>query len=116
MNERTCEWCRWFVRHHSSDDSRRHLLPGQCRRYPPVLDNDDGFPGVSEQEFCGEWADRRLTAEQAERQDLVRQFALAIVQGVYADPRDVSIRPETAAAQAQTFAIALQEFIQEGQK
>ena len=78
MSERTCSGCRWFVRHHSSDDSRRHLLPGQCRRYPPVLDNDDGFPGVSEQEFCGEWADRSLTAKEAERRDLIRQFAVAI--------------------------------------
>ena len=86
MSERTCSGCRWFVRHHGGDDNRRHLLSGQCRRYPPVLDNDDGFPGVNEQEFCGEWADGRLTAEQAERQQRVKEFALAIVQGLFANP------------------------------
>lgn len=85
-SERTCNGCRWFVRNNGGDDTRRYLLPGQCRRYPPALDNDDGFPGVSEQEFCGEWADGRLTAEQAERQQRVKEFALAIVQGLFANP------------------------------
>jgi len=75
-----------FVRHHGGDDNRRHLLSGQCRRYPPVLDNDDGLLAVRPAEWCGEWADRRLTPEQAERQQRVKEFALAIVQGLFANP------------------------------
>ena len=110
MGERTCEGCRWFQKFTSQ-------TIGECRRHPPQHPQTQrGWLMVERGEFCGEWADKNTTPEQAERRELVRQFALAIVQGVYADPRDVSIRPETAAAQAQTFAIAMQEFLQEGQQ
>ena len=31
--------------------------------------------------MCGEWQDKNISPEQAERRELVRQFALAIVAG-----------------------------------
>ena len=31
--------------------------------------------------MCGEWADKLITPEQAERRELVQQFAVAIVAG-----------------------------------
>ena len=32
--------------------------------------------------MCGEWADKNITPEQAERRELVRRFALAIASGL----------------------------------
>ena len=41
---------------------------------------------VRREEWCGEWADAKLTAEQAKREELTIRFALAIVQGLFANP------------------------------
>jgi hypothetical protein len=30
-------------------------------------------------DFCGEWADKAITAEQEERREMVRQFAVALL-------------------------------------
>jgi hypothetical protein len=62
--------------------------------------------------MCGEWADKTITPEQAERSELVRQFAVAIVQGMYANPeeRDVNV-----ILLARRFADRLIESIQDGQ-
>jgi len=63
--------------------------------------------------MCGEWADKTITPEQAERRELVRQFAVAIVQGMYANPeeRDVNV-----ILMARRFADRLIESMQDGQK
>ena len=51
-------------------------LTGECRiRSVP----QDDFPKRSAAEDCGEWQDASITPEQAERRELVRQFAVAIV-------------------------------------
>ena len=72
MSERTCEGCRWW-----RYDMQYHGKPhGVCRRNPPV---GGEFPEVSGHSMCGEWADKNITQEQAERRELVRQFAVAIV-------------------------------------
>lgn len=68
---------------------------------------------VRRAEWCGEWADGTLTAEQAERQELTMRFALAIVQGVYANPEDTSAQ---VAKDAQLFAREFLETVQEGQQ
>ncbi len=51
---------------------------GVCRRNPPVSGE---FPEVHGDSVCGEWADAKISPEQAERRELVRQFAVAIVAG-----------------------------------
>ena len=37
------------------------------------------FSATFGNDMCGEWADKDITPEQAERRELIRQFALAIV-------------------------------------
>jgi len=59
MTKRVCGNCRWFV----GEDL--------CFRYPK--ENATG-----PNSFCGEWADASITPEQEERQELTRQFAVAI--------------------------------------
>jgi hypothetical protein len=105
MSERTCEGCRWW-----RYDMLYHGKPhGVCRRNPPVSGE---FPEVHGDSMCGEWADKTITPEQAERSELVRQFAVAIVQGMYANPeeRDVNV-----ILLARRFADRLIESIQDGQ-
>jgi hypothetical protein len=36
-------------------------------------------------DFCGEWADKAITAEQEERREMVRQFAVALTSGAVFD-------------------------------
>ena len=73
MSERRCKDCRWFLRYTSQEI-------GECRRYPPQHPQTQMlWPLVNQGASCGEWADRSVTAKEAERRDLVRQFALAIV-------------------------------------
>ena len=62
--------------------------------------------------MCGEWADKTITPEQAERSELVRQFAVAIVQGMYANPEE---RDANVILLARRFADRLIESIQDGQ-
>ena len=77
MSERTCEGCRWW-----RYDMLYHGKPhGVCRRNPPV---GGEFPEVRGDSMCGEWSDKNITPEQAEQRELVRQFAVAIVQGMCA--------------------------------
>jgi len=49
---------------------------GVCRRNPPV---NGEFSEVHGDSMCGEWADAKISPEQAERRELVRQFAVAMV-------------------------------------
>ena len=73
MSERRCEGCRWFHRFNSQ-------LIGECRRYPPQhLNTQRGWLMVEQSESCGEWQDKTITPEQAERRQLVKQFATALV-------------------------------------
>ncbi len=83
---------------------------GVCRRNPPV---NGEFSEVHGDSMCGEWADKTITPEQAERRELVRQFAVAIVQGMYAnlEERDVNV-----ILMARRFADRLIESMQDGQK
>lgn len=75
MSERRCEGCRWW-----RYDMQYHGKPhGVCRRQPPV---GGEFPEVSGDSMCGEWSDKNITPEQAERRELVRRFALAIASGL----------------------------------
>ena len=105
MSERRCEGCRWW-----RYDMQYHGKPhGVCRRNPPV---NGEFSEVHGDSMCGEWADKTITPELAERSELVRQFAVAIVQGMYANPeeRDVNV-----ILLARRFADRLIESIQDGQ-
>jgi len=49
---------------------------GVCRRNPPV---GGEFSEVRGDSMCGEWQDKNITPEEAERRELVRQFAVALV-------------------------------------
>ena len=72
MGKQRCEGCRWFLRYTSQDI-------GQCRRYPPTQNTEAGWLEVSHFDWCGEWQDGSITPEQAERRELVKEFAVAIV-------------------------------------
>lgn len=72
MKERRCEGCRWFLQHQSQSI-------GQCRRYPPTQNTEAGWLYVRVFDWCGEWQDKTITPEQAERRELVKQFAAALV-------------------------------------
>lgn len=72
MNRQRCEGCRWFLKYTGQSI-------GQCRRYPPTQIHGSGWLEVDEHDWCGEYADRNATSEEAKRRELVRQFALAIV-------------------------------------
>ena len=102
MIRRQCQNCRHFVRALGE-------LTGECRiRSVP----QDDFPKRAAGEDCGEWQDGRSTAGQHERRELVRQFALAIVEGVYANPDDVDVH---VMLQAKRYADRFIEAMQEGQ-
>ena len=91
MKRQRCEGCRWFLRYTGQDI-------GHCRRYPPTQNTEAGWLEVSEFDWCGEWQDASITPEQHERRELVRQFAVAIVEGWYASanrlPEDRFVWPE----------------------
>lgn len=106
MGKQRCEGCRWFLKYTSQDI-------GQCRRYPPTQNTETGWLEVSHFDWCGEWQDKNITPEQAERQELVKQFALAIVEGMYANPDDVDVN---VVRQAQRFADNFVEAFKEGQR
>ena len=73
MSGRTCGNCRWFLRYTSQEI-------GECRRYPPQHPQTQMlWPLVNQGASCGEWADRSVTAKEAERRELIRQFAVALV-------------------------------------
>ena len=72
MGKQRCESCRWFLGYTSQDID-------QCRRYPPTQNTEAGWLEVSHFDRCGEWQDKNITPEQAERRELVKQFAAALV-------------------------------------
>lgn len=81
MSKRTCDGCWHFL----SDTV--HGGYGLCRKAAPNYDGHS--PEVSPDSRCGEWQDKNITPEEAEKQDLIRQFALAIVQGWYASDNNI---------------------------
>ena len=89
MNERTCGNCRWW--RYDLEFSIDGFPLGQCRRDSPIQSLE--WPQVSSNDFCGEWADKSITPEQEERRELVRQFAMAIVQGVISHPTLKATQP-----------------------
>ena len=72
MTKQRCEGCRWFLRYTSQDI-------GQCRRYPPTQNTWAGWLEVSHFDWCGEWQDKTITADEAERRELIKHFAAALV-------------------------------------
>ena len=104
MKRQRCESCRWFLQYPSQSI-------GQCRRYPPTQNTEAGWLEVDAFDWCGEWQDKNITPEQHERRELVRQFALAIVEGVYANPDDVDVH---VMLQAKRYADRLLEAMKEG--
>jgi len=64
MNERTCGNCRWWKDGNTS-------MGNCCRRAP--------FETTWKTSFCGEWADKTITPEQEQRQELTRRFAVALI-------------------------------------
>lgn len=106
MAKQRCEGCRWFLRYTGQDI-------GQCRRYPPTQNAETGWLEVSHFDWCGEWQDGSITPEQAERRELMKQFAVAIVQGLCANPEDLSIN---VMRQAEAFVNDFYEAMQEGQQ
>ena len=91
MSERRCEGCRWW-RYDADYHGKPH---GVCRRHSPV---NGEFPEVFGDNTCGEWSDKNITPEQAERRELVRRFAVAITEGWYASanrlPENQFVWPE----------------------
>lgn len=85
MSERTCVNCRWWNRHSG-------LATGDCQKLPPNSVTGQ-WPATYEEDFCGQWADKTITPEQEERRELVRQFAMAIVQGVISHPTLKATQP-----------------------
>ena len=86
MGKQQCEGCRWFRR-----TDNEHDVFGQCRRFPPLHSQNTAWLAVRPEEWCGEWQDATITPEQAERRELVKQFALAIVQGMSANPEELDV-------------------------
>jgi hypothetical protein len=83
MTKRVCGNCHWFV----GEDL--------CFRYPK--ENATG-----PNSFCGEWADASITPEQEERQELTRQFAMAIMSTEYGG----DLRPDRVWSAAKLLAAA----------
>lgn len=106
MERKRCEGCRWFLRYNGQDI-------GQCRRYPPTQNTETGWLEVSHFDWCGEWQDKTITPEQAERRELMKQFAVAIAQGLCANPEDISIN---VMRQAEAFVNDFYEAMQEGRQ
>ena len=71
MSERTCGNCRWWQ--YDRDWANKQV--GQCRQSASAL------PEVYNTDFCGQWADKTITAEQEQRREMVRQFAVALLTG-----------------------------------
>lgn len=86
MTERRCENCRWWDRYPFASY-------GMCRRNPP-MDTDGTVPQSAAIDRCGEWADASITPEQEDRQELTRQFAVALISA--GGPIDDSIWYEAA--------------------
>jgi hypothetical protein len=40
---------------------------------------EECFPSTHVTDWCGEWSDASITPEQAERRELTRQFAVALI-------------------------------------
>ena len=94
MTERTCENCRWWDRYplHSY---------GGCIRNSPI-DMDGTVPQTSSTDRCGEWSDASITPEQEDRQELTRQFAVALAAASWTDPHRVwELAEKLAAAEPQ---------------
>jgi len=76
MTERRCENCRWW--------SAGPTGYGYCHKRPPIVsDSDESFPSTHKSVWCGEWADKTITPEQEEMQELIRRFAVAIMSTEY---------------------------------
>ena len=86
MNKRTCENCRWWDAGPTGS--------GSCHVKSPVAGSDDVFPVTHRVDRCGEWADKTITPEQEEMQELTRRFAVALISA--GGPIDDSIWYEAA--------------------
>ena len=87
MNKRVCENCRWW--------NNRLTGYGHCHKRPPIVSsNDESFPSTHKSVWCGEWADKTITPEQEDRQELTRRFAVALISA--GGPIDDSIWYEAA--------------------
>jgi len=75
MAERVCKNCRWW--------SVRSTELGYCHKRLAILSSDEAFPSTHKSCWCGEWADASITPEQEDRQELIRQFAVAIMSTEY---------------------------------
>jgi hypothetical protein len=84
MTERTCENCRWW-------ENDQHAI-GVCFRHVPM--GNLGAPKTHATDRCGEWADKTITPEQEEMQELTRRFAVALISA--GGPIDDSIWYEAA--------------------
>ena len=58
MNEERCDNCMFVKAWESKPIQRVFYL---CRRYPPtvVCNEDDQFPAVPHDDWCGEWQSKR---------------------------------------------------------
>jgi len=73
MTERVCGNCRWW----RCDANWTNQRSGLCVRRTPTGEGE--WPVANITDFCGEWADKAITAEQEERREMVRQFAVALL-------------------------------------
>ena len=105
MTERTCENCRWW--------SAGPTGYGYCHRRPPIVsNNDESFPSTHKSCWCGEWADKTITPEQEERQELTRRFAVAIMSAEYGG----NLEPHRVWSAAESFAAAESQIQKEVQQ
>jgi hypothetical protein len=93
MTERLCRNCKWF-------DQLPEKGYGTCKRHPPDIDGE--HPYTDDENFCGEWSDSSITPEQAERRELTRQFAVAIMSTEYGG----NLEPDRVWSAAKSFAAA----------
>ncbi len=73
MIQRVCGNCRWW----RCDANWSNQSIGLCVRRTPKGEGE--WPAAKITDFCGEWADKAITPEQAERREMVRQFAVALM-------------------------------------
>lgn len=70
---RTCGNCRWWYGSFG--------YTGECR-----IRSQRDIVVKKDWELCGEWANAATTPEQDDQREMVRRFAVAIIQGVMAHP------------------------------
>ena len=78
MSKRTCGNCRWW----RCDSDWTNQRIGLCVRRTPKREGE--WPATKITDFCGEWADKAITPEQAKWRERVLRVACAIMSNGHA--------------------------------